>query len=126
LHRHTIGQRKGLDVPSNTDNEHYVVVAKDIATNTLRVAFDHPAAAPGLYANEARVHSLSWINTPVTTAGELDVRVRYRDPSTRARFVPDNAGGARVSFFETQRGLAPGQILALYNGNVLLGGGVFY
>jgi tRNA-specific 2-thiouridylase len=125
LHRYTLGQRKGLDIPSNKDNEHYVVIAKEIETNTLRVAFDHPADAPTLYTNNAHVHSLSWLNVPVTNTCELDARVRYRDPATRIQFTPDKSGGAHVLFHETQRGIAPGQILAIYDGATLLGGGVF-
>ena len=124
LHRYTIGQRKGVDVPSNTDNEHYVVVAKDFETNTLRVAFERPGL-PGLYTSEAVVDGLSWLNDPIPDECEMDVRVRYRDPTTRARFIPDNAGSARILFREIQRGLAPGQILALYNGPVLCGAGIF-
>ncbi|MDR0536403.1 MAG: tRNA 2-thiouridine(34) synthase MnmA [Puniceicoccales bacterium] len=124
LHRHTIGQRKGLDVPSNADHEHYVVVAKEFDTNTLRVAFDHPGT-PGLYVDRATVHNLSWVNAPVATECELPVRVRYRDNPMRAHFKPDGLGSAQIHFHEPQRGIAPGQILALYDGETLLGGGVF-
>ncbi|MDR3228437.1 MAG: tRNA 2-thiouridine(34) synthase MnmA [Puniceicoccales bacterium] len=124
LHRYTIGQRRGIDVPSNTDNEHYVVVAKDFETNTLCVAFDHPGT-PGLYADTARVRNLSWLNAPVTAAWDLPVRVRYRDKATYAHFAPDGAGGAALLFRETQRGLATGQVLAIYDGETLLGGGIF-
>ncbi len=124
LHRYTIGQRKGIDVPSNTDFEHYVVVAKDFENNVLRVAFERPNL-PGLYTNEAFAGGLSWVNNPITETRDLLVRVRYRDPATPARFEPDAAGNARIRFSDTQRGLASGQILALYNGETLLGGGVF-
>ncbi|MDR1818095.1 MAG: tRNA 2-thiouridine(34) synthase MnmA [Puniceicoccales bacterium] len=138
LHRYTLGQRRGIDVPSNADNEHYVVVAKDYAANTLRVAFDHPETAGTLYTGTAAVHSLTWLNAPVTTERVLPVRVRYRDPATPAVFTPDGAGGATLRFLETQRGIAAGQVLAIYeevagapatagaaNGRTLLGGGVF-
>ncbi|MDR2863346.1 MAG: tRNA 2-thiouridine(34) synthase MnmA [Puniceicoccales bacterium] len=124
LHRYTIGQRKGIDVPSNADHEHYVVVAKDFETNALHIAFEHPGL-PGLYAGEARVKSLSWLNAAVSGERDLLVRVRYRDPATPAHFIPDGAGGAHIRFYEMQRGLAAGQVLALYEGEVLLGGGVF-
>jgi tRNA-specific 2-thiouridylase len=125
LHRYTIGQRKGLDVPSNADNEHYVVVAKDYETNTLRIAFDHPGT-PGLYVSEARVHSLSWLNASVNKECDLPVRVRYRDSATQVHFIPDGEGGARILFYTVQRGIASGQVMALYDGETLLGGGVFY
>ena len=47
LHYFTLGQRKGIGVPSNTDFERYVVVGKRAADRALLVAFDHPEA-PGL------------------------------------------------------------------------------
>jgi tRNA-specific 2-thiouridylase len=40
LHRYTLGQRRGIGVPSNTNDEHYVVVGKDAAANRLIVAFE--------------------------------------------------------------------------------------
>lgn len=124
LHRYTIGQRKGIGLPSNTDYEYFVVVKKDFATNTLHVAFDKPGT-PGLYTQEARAAHFSWINRPITTAQDLLVRVRYRDPSTPAHFAPQPDGSAIFRFQEVQRGLASGQLIALYQGSVLLGGGFF-
>ncbi|MGB0257544.1 MAG: tRNA 2-thiouridine(34) synthase MnmA, partial [Coraliomargarita sp.] len=40
LHRYTMGQRRGIGVPSNTDNEFYVVVGFNMERNELIVAFD--------------------------------------------------------------------------------------
>ena len=40
-------------------------------------------------------------------------------------FIPEAGGAARIRFAQPQRALAPGQILALYEGEQLLGGGVF-
>src|SRR5690606_31622518 len=61
LHRFTIGQRKGIGIPSNTDNEFYVVVGKDLDTNNLIVAFDKPTT-PGLYQTEMTLRGLSFID----------------------------------------------------------------
>ena len=41
LHRYTLGQRRGIGVPSNTDNENFVVTGKNEGENQLIVAFDH-------------------------------------------------------------------------------------
>ena len=124
LHFYTLGQRRGIGVPSNTDHEAYVVVGKRAADRALLVAFDHPDA-PGLFQSEVRVHSLSWLGAPVAAARELEGRVRYRDPRVPLEFVPEDGGTARVRFSGPQRGLASGQILALYEGERLLGGGVY-
>ena len=125
LHFYTLGQRKGIGIPSNTDHEAYVVVGKRAADRALLVAFDHPDA-PGLFQREVRVHSLSWVGAPVTTAGPLEGRVRYRDPRVALEYIPEDGGAALVRFREPQRGLAAGQILALYDGPTLLGGGVYF
>mgnify|MGYP001548200980 FL=1 len=130
LHYYTIGQRRGIRIPSNTDDKAYVVTGKRAADHALLVAFDGPDA-PGLWTNECRVHSLSFIGEPITTPRPIECRVRYRDPRVKIEFIPEAAlhslgdGGARIHFEQPQRALAPGQIMALYDGEQLLGGGVF-
>ena len=124
LHLFTLGQRKGIGIPSNTDHRAYVVVAKRAADRALLVDFDGPQAL-GLHTTTVRVQALSWIGEPVTTAAALEGRVRYRDPRTPLHFEPQPDGTALVTFREPQRGLAPGQILALHEGERLLGGGVY-
>ena len=131
LHYFTIGQRKGIGIPSNTDHEAYVVVGKRAADHALLVAFDGPAA-PGLWTGTCRVHSLSYIGDPITEPRRLECRVRYRDPRVPIEFIPvgrtipgEPPAEATVNFTTPQRALASGQILALYDGPRLLGGGVF-
>jgi len=124
LHFYTLGQRRGIGVPSNTDHEAYVVVGKRASDRALLVAFDHPDA-PGLFQDAVRVHSLSWLGAPVDAPRALEGRVRYRDPRIALEFSPEGGGTAQVRFRAPQRGLAAGQILALYDGDRLLGGGVY-
>ncbi len=124
LHFYTLGQRKGIGVPSNTDHQAYVVVGKRAADRALLVAFDSPDA-PGLFQREVRVHSLSWIGAPLVTRRSLEGRVRYRDPRVPIEFIPEEGQTARIVFATPQRGLASGQILAFYDGERLLGGGVY-
>ncbi len=124
LHYFTIGQRKGIGIPSNTDHEAYVVVGKRATDHALLVAFDGPSA-PGLWTTHCRVHSLSFINEPITQSRLLECRVRYRDPRVAIELRPGLDGTADVAFDKPQRALAAGQILALYDGNRLLGGAVF-
>jgi tRNA-uridine 2-sulfurtransferase len=124
LHYYTLGQRKGIRVPSNTEGERYVVVGKRAADNALLVAFDQPDA-PGLFQREIRVHGLSWTGDPVAGPRILEGRVRYRDPRVTLEFVPEGPGEALIRFAAPQRALASGQVLALYDGEQLLGGGVY-
>jgi tRNA-uridine 2-sulfurtransferase len=124
LHYYTLGQRKGIGVPSNTDNERYVVVGKRVADDGLLVEFDR-SDAPGLFQSEVRVHSISWTGKPVAAACSLEGRVRYRGPRVPLDFEPTGGNTALVRFGEPQRALASGQILALYDGSRLLGGAVY-
>jgi tRNA-specific 2-thiouridylase len=124
LHYYTIGQRKGIRIPSNTDGKAYVVVGKRAADHALLVAFNAPDA-PGLWTHEVRIHDLSFIGKPRTAPGRIEGRVRYRDPRVPLDYVPEDGGSARITFVQPQRALAPGQILALYDGERLLGGGVY-
>jgi tRNA-specific 2-thiouridylase len=124
LHYFTLGQRKGIGVPSNTDNQAYVVVGRRSEDNALLVAFDS-SDAPGLFQTEARVHSVQWNGAPLTTPCQLEGRVRYRDPRVPIEWIPEENGTALVRFVTPQRGLASGQILAIHDGERLLGGCVY-
>ena len=66
LHLYTLGQRRGVGVPSNTPHEAYVVVEKRFDSNELIVAFDR-LDTEGLYARRCRIGSLSFTNR--TSAG---------------------------------------------------------
>jgi len=124
LHYYTIGQRKGIRIPSNTDHEAYVVVGKRASDHALLVAFDGPAA-PGLWTSECRVHGLSFVGAAVTSPQRIECRVRYRDPRVPIEFTPGPDGTAAIKFDSPQRALAAGQVMALYRGEELLGGAVF-
>ncbi len=124
LHRYTTGQRRGIGVPSNTDNEFYVVTALDMARNELVVAFDKPDS-PGLFTSEVELYGLSFVNQPITDSCRLLAKPRYRDASQAITYTPLGEDGAKVTFDEPQRALSPGQILALYDGDKLLGGGFY-
>ncbi len=92
LHYFTLGQRKGIGIPSNTDRRAYVVVGKRAADRALLVAFDGPEA-PGLWTRECRVHGLSFVGDPVAAPASLECRVRYRDPRVAVEFAPDGPAG---------------------------------
>ena len=124
LHYYTIGQRRGIRIPSNTDNQAYVVVGKRAIDHALLVAFDQPDA-PGLWASECHVHSLSFTGEPVATPQRLEGRVRYRDSRVAIDFTPGTGNTAHIKFSHPQRALAPGQIMALHDGEQLLGGAIF-
>lgn len=124
LHRYTTGQRRGIGVPSNTDNEAYVVTRIDMERNELVVAFDRPDS-PDLYTSEVKVNGLSFINQSITRKCDLLAKPRYRDDSQVITFNPINDGRATIRFEHPQRALSSGQVLALYDKDKLLGGGFY-
>jgi tRNA-specific 2-thiouridylase len=124
LHLYTLGQRRGVGVPSNTLSEAYVVVEKRLATNELIVAFDRPDSR-GLYASRCRIGALSFTNEKVPSFSTIQVKPRYRARAVSVRFEAIGEDSAILEFTEPQRALTPGQICALYDGEMLLGGGVF-
>jgi tRNA-specific 2-thiouridylase len=124
LHLFTIGQRRGIGVPSNRLHQAYVVVEKRSKTNELIVAFDRPDSE-GLYLRSCRIGSVSFTNKSVIDKTPILAKPRYRAKSAPVSFEPDGAGTAILRFAEPQRALTPGQICAMYDGEMLLGGGVF-
>jgi len=148
LHRYTTGQRRGIGIPSNTENEFYVVTRLDMERNELVVAFDRPESS-GLFTSEVDLHNLSFTNKVsdniVNNDGagnnpcliqnpnlfengkghKLLAKPRYRDPSQEMTYFQTGPDTAKVIFDEPQRALSPGQVLALYDGEKLLGGGFY-
>jgi len=125
LHLYTYGQRKGLGVPSNTFGKAYVVVDKRHDSNELVIGFDQPDT-PGLYASRCRVGAISVTNRPLRECGSLSVQPRYRSAAIAVDPVfSDEGDRVSLTFHEPVRALTPGQICAFYEGDTLLGGGVF-
>lgn len=124
LHYFTLGQRRGLGVACPVPNKAYVVVAKRPATDELVIGIDDPAT-PGLYARACRLADLHWLWRPVDRPRDLLARPRYRAPAVSARWVPTGPAAGELTFAAPQRALAPLQICALYDGDLLLGGGFF-
>jgi len=127
LHLYTLGQRKGLRVASNLYKQAYVVVAKRQNTNELVIAIERPDT-PLLWARRAILTDISSTGPDLTHERRLQAMPRYRSPAADATFKPSLRDGQRVAeltFDEPQRALTPGQICALYDGDVLLGGAVF-
>jgi tRNA-uridine 2-sulfurtransferase len=124
LHLYTLGQRRGVGVPSNTRNEAYVVVEKRFESNELIVAFDR-FDTEGLYASRCRIGSLSYTNRTLPARAKIVAKPRYRARAVSVLFEAVGENSAILEFDQPQRALTPGQICALYDGEQLLGGGVF-
>ncbi|MDR2200863.1 MAG: tRNA 2-thiouridine(34) synthase MnmA [Puniceicoccales bacterium] len=123
LHFFTIGQRHGLDIPSNSDHNFYVVVGKDLRRNELRVAFESEKI---LYGKTFRLCNLSHTNKALAERCNISCRPRYRDPYQEIYFERTSPDEAVIEFEKPQRALANGQVAALYDDGILLGGGSYF
>ncbi len=127
LHLYTLGQRKGLRVASNLHKQAYVVVAKRPESNELVIAIERPDT-PLLWARRCVVGGISSTGPDLSQPRTVHAMPRYRSPAAEARYKPfvrDDGLAAEIEFTEPQRALTPGQICAFYDGERLLGGGVF-
>ncbi len=124
LHFYTLGQRKGIGVPSNVYKKNYVVVEKRKSDNTLVIALEEPDT-PRLYSSACILSQLSFTNAPLQERRHMQARPRYRAPSVDMEYIPMEDGRVRVEWSEPQRALACGQICALYDGEWLRGGGIY-
>lgn len=116
LHNYTVGQRKGLGVATGRP---LYVVALDRANNRLIVGEDGD-----LRRATCAVRNVNWIpfsapDGPV----RAHVRIRNRHEPAEAEITSLDATTARVSFFEPQRAITPGQAAVFYLGEQVLGGG---
>ena len=124
LHRYTIGQRKGIGLPSNRNLEHYVVIAKDYSTRHLVIGFDR-LETHGLYTRRVRIGSLNFLEEPPKDDEILLAKPRYRDPSQTVTWHWIDKNTAELLFTIPQRALAIGQALAFYRKTCLIGGGIY-
>ncbi len=127
LHLYTLGQRKGIGVPSNLYKQAYVVVAKRHETNELVIAIERDDT-PLLWARRAVLNSLSTTGPDLTQPRRVNAQPRYRATAPPAQLRPFLRHGewcAELEYETPQRALTPGQICALYDGDHLLGGAVF-
>lgn len=121
IHNYTIGQRKGLGVAASHP---LYVIGLDVGRNQVVVGNRQSA-----HDSELTASRMNWVSiNPPTTPIRADVRVRYRSPAEPATIVPlDESGACRrvqITFDAPQFGITPGQAAVLYQGDVLLGGGI--
>jgi len=114
---YTIGQRKGLGIPSSLP---LYVLAKDAATNTLVVGLEAE-----LGSRELTACDVNWIagEAPGEPA-RLQVKTRYTAREAWGMVTPLAGGRVDVRFEEPQRDLTPGQAAVFYAGEIVLGGGL--
>lgn len=116
-HHYTIGQRKGLGVAAA-----HPLYVLDIQVENNRVIVGPREDA---FETETSVQRVNWVSCaePIQPI-RAEVQIRYRSSPVLATIVPVEDNQARIVFDEPQFGITPGQAAVLYDGDVLLGGGL--
>jgi len=129
---YTIGQRRGLGI---SVGKPLYVTQLDPMTNRVIVGEDRD-----LFKKDLIARDVNWIfETPFTKGGRgifidpitVHVKIRSRHEGAKAIVEPLSTTGipacenskVRVIFDEPQRAITPGQLVAFYDGDVVLGGG---
>lgn len=115
IHRYTVGQRRGLGLRAA---ERTYVLEVDPARNAIVVGPGELLARSGLEAEGVR-----WVTGEPPSAPEVCVKVRAHGPDLPARLEAVEGERALVRFAQPERGIAPGQLVAFYAGDEVLGGG---
>ena len=111
---YTIGQRKGLDLWWL--KEPVFVIKKDIVSNTLIVWTTNDEK---LYDNKLKLQSLNFLSDKIDFPFNWYAKIRYRQQDQKC-IVEKVWEFYQVTFNESQRAIAPGQICALYDENNFL------
>ncbi len=117
--RYTIGQRRGLGVAS--DKPLYVVgINRD--RNEVIVGFREQG-----YGHALKAEQMHWLVAPEKMESvpfEAQVKIRSQQQPVAARINPEKNDAVTVEFLEPQWAVTPGQSVVLYDGDVVLGGGI--
>ena len=116
LPNYTIGQRRGLGIPSGRP---LYVIGIDAERNALVVGEEDR-----LFRSEVRVVDANYLSGhPPEDRSHVGVKIRYRSPAVGAAFHTDSGQRFGLTLDEPQRAITPGQLAVLYDGDRLLGGG---
>ncbi len=115
--KYTIGQRKGLGIAFG---EPIYVVNKDVEGNTVILGRNSDLFSTTLTASNINLISCDRINEPM----RVKAKIRYNQkeqPATVEQIAKDKI---LVTFDEPQRAITKGQSVVLYDGDIVVGGGI--
>lgn len=117
---YTIGQRKGIHIPAPHP---LYVIEKNIARNRLIVGPINQLGKEKFW-----IKDMNWISDRKPVLPMLaDVQIRYHGKQVTAEIKKNSLPGIlEVNCPQKIRDITPGQIAALYQGDVCLGGGIIY
>ena len=117
LIRYTVGQHKGLGLSTA---EPLYVLEKNAKENTVRLGPDS-----ALWSRTLTAEHMNWISVPeLTEPVRVTVKTRYSQREAAAVAEPMPGGRVRLVFDEPQRAITAGQAVVLYDGELVVGGGI--
>jgi tRNA-specific 2-thiouridylase len=116
LAAYTVGQRRHLGIATGTP--HYVVEL-DRERNVLVVG-----DADALLRRELSCR-FAWLDSDVSRDRDgVTAQIRYRHDGAPVESIDVDGSRGRLVFVDAQRAICPGQTIALYRGDVVVGSGV--
>ncbi len=122
---YTIGQHKGLGIGGvkGEGEGGYFVYRKDVVNNILYVV--QPKDRESLLSTSCRISHLNLQGKAPEDGTPVGVKFRYRQPDQPCRLYVETGGNARLEYEDHPvEAVTPGQIAAIYLGDMLLGGGI--
>jgi len=115
--RYTLGQRRGLGTALN---QPFYVCGKDAKRNTVTLGPEGSLYSKTLTADRINLIACENLESPM----KVKVKTRYQQMEQTAIAQQTGEDEIRVEFSEAQRALTPGQAAVLYDGDMVIGGGI--
>jgi tRNA-specific 2-thiouridylase len=120
IENYTIGQRKGLHLQRpGTENKPLYVVAIDAERQQVIVGDESELFSPAF-----KMSDVNWILGEPNQPIHISVRIRYNSEEVLATVTALPNRCAKVVFDQPQKSVTPGQAAVMYEGDVVLGGGI--
>lgn len=117
LAMYTIGQRKGLGIPSQ---EPMYVIDKDATKNTLIIGNSDELGRDHLTASQ-----VNWVSgNPPSKPFKAKVKIRYKAPLVPGKISPIKENQFQVKFVKPLRDITPGQAAVIYKGEEVIASGI--
>lgn len=114
---YTIGQRKGLGIALGKPAFVIDIIPEK---NQVVLGDKHEVFGKELIAEEVNFITFDKLQAPMTVEG----KVRYNAKAQGAIVYPYNDNKMKLVFNEPQRAITPGQAVVLYDGEIVIGGGI--
>ncbi len=115
IFHYTIGQRRGLRVSYHRP---LYVISLEASTNTVIVGEEEYLYNDTVFVKEINFH------LPLDLWQNVQAQIRYRHKPVRVKKIEKVSEGYVIKLSEEVRGITPGQVIAFYTGDILLGGSI--